>query len=582
MPAGNPAVVFRHSETTSQKLRIGLMLDRRHVPAYARAIIEDLKATSYVQIVAIFDSRAIDNDLVVRQKVNSLLRAYFQHIEARAQTAPDPLAITDVADLLSDIGTCPPDCSVSLDVALNFSDAAVTPGLLSASRCGVWRYQFGDSRHYPGGSGFLRELVDRNPLSAVELVRQTAGNASEEVLCRAEYSTSAFPSMRLNRIAPIWGARHLMLQKLWELHHLGSEVLSKRSAGTVEPCAIAHCSAPPGNLRLALWFARLALAALWRRLRATHRTVHWKIAIRRSPKPLYEEPTQAALGEFRWLESPRGHFWADPFLFEQAGQTWLFFEDMDHAAGRAHIACGRLTADGALVDVRPILIRHYHLSYPQVFSADGEVYLLPEAAESGGVELYRAISFPDQWVLECRLLNFSCVDTVVFRSASGWEMYTSPMVVAGHAPITWAMHADQLRGPWQYSSHGPIASHAGTARGAGAVFQSAGRRIRPSQDCATAYGSALLFNEILEPAGETYKERVMARVGGGWLPGLVGVHTYNRCGLWEVIDGKFLVAVGSEGGPPRTNLANVIPTFTLFTTVVMTQERHPEFDRRYW
>ena len=229
MPGVSPSVVFRHSESTAPKLRIGLMLDRRHVPAYARAIIEDLKATSYVHLVAVFDSRAVDIDLVVRQEMNSLLRAYFRHIEARVQTEPDPLAITDVTGLLTDIATYPPDRSVSLDVALNFGDATVDTRLLSASRYGVWRYQFGDSRHYPGGSGFLRELVDRNPLSAVELVRQTAGAASDEVLCRAEYSTSRYPSMRLNRIAPIWGATHLMLQKLWELHHMGPEALSARS-----------------------------------------------------------------------------------------------------------------------------------------------------------------------------------------------------------------------------------------------------------------------------------------------------------------------------------------------------------------
>ena len=325
MQAGTPSVVFRDSESTAHKLRIGLMLDRRHVPAYARAIIEDLKATSYVHLVAIFDSRAVDNDLVVRQEMNSLLRAYFRHIEARVQTEPDPLAITDVTELLSDIATCSPDRSVSLDVTLNFGDPAVTPGLLSAPRCGVWRYQFGDSRHYSGGSGFLRELVDRNPLSAVELVRLTAGAASEEVLCRAEYSTSAYPSMRLNRIAPIWGARHLMLQKLWELHHMGPEALSARSAGSVESPVSAHYSATPGNLRLASWFTRLSLAALWRRLRPSRRTVHWKIAVRRSLEPLYEEPTQAALREFRWLESPRWSFLGGPIPVRAGGTDLAIF-----------------------------------------------------------------------------------------------------------------------------------------------------------------------------------------------------------------------------------------------------------------
>src|SRR5579862_8891932 len=345
MPAGSPSVVFRDSASTAQKLRIGLLLDRRHVPAYARAIIEDLKATSYVQLVAVFDSRAVDNDLVVRQGMNRALRAYYRYIEARVRTEPDPLAITDITELLTDIETYPADRSVLMDAVLNFGDATVDTNLLGATRWGVWRYQFGDSRHYPEGSGFLRELVDQNPLSAVELVRRLAGVASEEVLCRVGCSTSAYPSMRLNRMAPIWGARHLMLQKLWELHHIGPQALSARSAGSVEPGLRAHRSLTPGNLRLALWFARLSMAALWRRLRLNDHRVHWKIAIRRSSEPLYDAPTQAALREFRWLESPRGHFWADPFLFEQAGQTWLFFEDMDHAAGRAHIACGRLTFD---------------------------------------------------------------------------------------------------------------------------------------------------------------------------------------------------------------------------------------------
>ncbi len=275
-----------------------------------------------------------------------------------------------------------------------------------------------------------------------------------------------------------------MLQKLWELHQMGPEALGARSEGGVAMRLRAQYRAMPGNWQLAVWIARLGLSRLWRRLQPTHRTVHWKVAVRRAVRPLCAEPSPAALAQFRWLESPRGHFWADPFLFEQAGQTWLFFEDMDHAAGRAHIACGRLTADGALVDVRPVLNRPYHLSYPQVIAADGEIFLLPEAAESGGVELYRAISFPDRWVLEQRLLDFPCVDSTVFRVATGWMMYTSPMAVAGHAPITWAMQADRLRGPWRYSSLGPIASDARTARGAGAVLQLEGRRIRPSQDCA--------------------------------------------------------------------------------------------------
>jgi hypothetical protein len=65
--------------------------------------------------------------------------------------------------------------------------------------------------------------------------------------------------------------------------------------------------------------------------------------------------------------------------------------------------------------------------------------------------------------------------------------------------------------------------------------------IRPSQDCGLDYGRALLFNEVLGLEEAQYRERTLARVEGGWLPGLCGVHTYNRVGEWEVIDGKFEV-----------------------------------------
>ena len=542
MLPGNSSVVFRHSESSAQKLRIGLMLNRGRVPAYVRSIIEDLKATSYVELAAVLESRVAQCDLIAQRKKSSLLRGYFRFIDARYQAEPDPLAMTDLTQVLSDVPGYPPARGLSLDVILNFGDAKVDMELLGDTRSGVWRFHFGDSRHYPGGSGFLRELIDRNSRSAIELLQQKAGSEREEVLCRAGYSTTPFPSMRLNRLAPIWGSRHFVLQKLWELHNIGPEVLTARSEGTVEAPRGAQGTASPANWLLFLWIARLALVRLWRRLRPVHRISQWKVAVRRAATPLYEDAGLAALTQFRWLESPRGHDWADPFLFEQAGQTWLFFEEMHGAARRGHIACGRLTVDGALVDVRPVLKRPYHLSYPQIIAVDDEIYLVPEAAESGGVELYRAISFPDQWVLDQRLLDFPCVDTTVFRAGTGWKMYTSPVAVQGHAPITWSMKSERLHGPWQYDSQGPISSDAGSARGAGNIVQANGRRIRPSQDCATTYGRALLFNEILDLEGSHYRERMVVRIEGEWLPELVGVHTYNRCGAWEVIDGNFSFA----------------------------------------
>ena len=71
------------------------------------------------------------------------------------------------------------------------------------------------------------------------------------------------------------------------------------------------------------------------------------------------------------------------------------------------------------------------------------------------------------------------------------------------------------------------------------MFKLGGRLIRPSQDCGESYGRAIVFNEILSLGSDHYEERLLCRVESKPFPGLVGLHTYNRLGDWEVIDGLF-------------------------------------------
>jgi hypothetical protein len=269
------------------------------------------------------------------------------------------------------------------------------------------------------------------------------------------------------------------------------------------------------------------------------RPLRWRIAIRRSRTPLHEDRSGSALQSFRWIDSPPDRHWADPTIFERGGQTWLFFEEMVHPSRVGHICCGRLTADGNLVESRPVLQQPHHLSFPQIIAADGAVFMLPESAQGGGVDLYRAVRFPDEWVLEKRLLDFRCVDSSIFHAAGSWWMTTSPQVVPGNDAITWLLHADQLTGPWKFHPGGIVASDVRLARGAGAVFDAVGRLIRPSQDCSVSYGYALNLNEIVSLDGPRYRELTICRLSPGWLPGLKGVHSYSRVGEWEAIDGSF-------------------------------------------
>jgi asparagine synthase (glutamine-hydrolysing) len=543
--------LFLHSRHRLPRLKVGLLIDEGAVAGYARGILEDLRRANYVDIAFVAVRPSTINGASAADDVGLALRAYAAFVESRYQLHPDPLEPVGYEDLLASVpqfvwpvgaeggGTSAASAlaAVPVDVVIDFTAEPARVSMLPQARFGVWRYHFGDRRLYPLGSGFLREIIDGAPLTGIELI-QVGSKAEDDVtLMRALFRTVPFPSRQANRFGPLWGARHFVIQSLWELSGRGTASVTAPELGGVSK------RRSLGRTPTLAQFARWMLAELGSRafphFRRVDRPLRWRIAIRRTGTPLYENWSQPALHSFSWIQAPPGRQWADPAIFECRGETWLFFEEMVDPSRVGHICCGRLLPSGELLDVRPVLQQPHHLSYPQIVRADGEIFMLPEGAQGGGVDLYRAVHFPSEWVLEKRLLEFRCVDSSIFQAAGSWWMTTSPQVVPGHAPITWLLRAERITGPWEFQPGGIVASDARVARGAGSVFEAAGRLIRPSQDCSVSYGYALNLNEIVSLGASPYRESSICRVDPGWMPQLAGIHSYSRVGEWEAIDGGF-------------------------------------------
>jgi len=541
---------FLRSETR-KRLRVGLLLNDGSIPAFARSIIQDLCRANYVDIpfVGVLRSPAERDSW----ESGVVLRAYAALVESRYQMYPDPLEPATCEDLLvgvprvlwpvagaeADRGTISEvaaTAAASADVIIDFSVQPLRGASLPRVRYGVWRYHFGDRRRYPSGSDFLREIIDGFPLTGVELIQLGRTAQDDITLNRASFRTVPFPSRQANRFGPLWGTRHFVVQGLWSLLHGSTDTAAASHADTASGQSTERT---PTAAQFGRWLLGELVSRAFPLLRRVDRPLHWRIAIRQTPVPLYEDASSPALQSFRWIKPPPGRHWADPAMFEVNGETWVFFEEMIDPSRVGHICCGRLAPSGDLVDVRTVLQQPHHLSFPQVIAADGEVYMLPESAQGGGVDLYRALRFPDDWVLERRLLDFRCVDSSMFRAFGSWWLMTSPQVVPGQTPITWLLRSDRVTGPWVFQPGGTVASDVRTARGAGSVLDVAGRLIRPSQDCSVSYGHALILNEIVSLAGTSYQERAICRVDPGWLPNLEGVHSYSRVGDWEAIDGGF-------------------------------------------
>jgi hypothetical protein len=267
---------------------------------------------------------------------------------------------------------------------------------------------------------------------------------------------------------------------------------------------------------------------------------HWRLAMRSGPRLLVDSGAVPDTTGFRWIESPKGRFYADPFLFEQDGKYWLFFEDYDYATEHGRISCAEVQPD-RFGDPIPVLDRPYHLSYPCIFHAGSAVFMIPETSLNGTVELYRCVQFPDKWELEKELFKARAVDTTVCMDDGLYWFFVTLQEPRGHAIQFWLFYANEITDQWTPHPSNPISTDVRDSRGAGAIFRHDGKLLRPTQDCSKCYGNSFSFNEIelLNPCH--YQEKRLATVEPVWAPGLSGTHTYAHAGQIEIIDGCALL-----------------------------------------
>jgi len=298
---------------------------------------------------------------------------------------------------------------------------------------------------------------------------------------------------------------------------------------------------PPGRPRPVGGVAarRLVGAAAHLGYRTLYRAPHWRVGWRFVDGPdvidLLGQPDAG------WHDLPDDgyHFYADPFPFGYDGRTFLFVEDFDHRVGKGVISVVEYDASGPVGSPRPVLEHDVHLSYPFVLEHDGEVWMIPETCAAGTVELYRATRFPDSWERESVLLEgLEASDATPFVHEGRWWLAATVRQGGSFSDSLHLWSAPDLRGPWRPHRANPVLVDIASARPAGRVVRRDGRLLRPTQDGREGYGAALTLTEITRLDDDAFEQRVVAHLapGGAW-PGR-RLHTLNRAGNLEVVDGS--------------------------------------------
>ena len=460
---------FLISPSKRRHLRIGILLDGLSLPRCFEQVIDHIMRSNFAKIELLIIRAPTSPDMARRcqpswrvlwDKISDSKRrkhlgfSIYQKLDQKYFLGPnDPKEEIDCTDKLSGIESlqitpivkgfvhrfAPTDIEEirkrDLDVILRFGFNILRGEILTAARYGVWSYHHGDNEFYRGGPPYFWELYERSKLSGVILQILTEDLDAGHVLAKANFSTvQGGLSTIQNRFTPYWGAVHLVIQKLYELHNYGWEYLQKRLIPNKPYQGKRRIYRTPTNWELVKWFVpALADKSLRRfaRILKGEEISLWRIALRKGSRQLLYQVDPGNRSEFIWLTPPNGHFHADPFLVEHRGSIWMFFEDYIYSESKGAIVCREISPEGELGEMRTVLRRPYHLSYPFVFKHDGRYYLIPESASNRTVELYRATEFPHQWTLEKVLFRGKAVDTTVFNDDGTFWFFTTLQAGAG-------------------------------------------------------------------------------------------------------------------------------------------------------
>ena len=554
--------------TTSEKLfrkdplRIGLLTDTYSKPRWVHKIISDINASTVADIVVVVKEEGLaEKKQQSFQKIWSQRKHWLYKLYTRAdnfifKVQTDAFTRSSIADLIPDcpvMGMTPNRKKYSdkyndedvalvlehqLDVMLYLGRRILKGKMLQAARYGVWSYHHGDNLVNRGGPPGFWEVMEGHPTTGSILQILTEDLDGGQVIYRS-YAPTHRRSVKRNKNNYYWKSTAFVQRKLEELYQYGPEALQH------DPYA---CNYHPYSQRLYKNPTNSELIPLLLKFSVKHGVdklkellylKQWFLAYRIGPRTTEVEHS---FYRFKPIFPPKDRYWADPFPVKRDDKYYIFIEEYIRKDKKGHIAVIEMDQKGRYQQPTKILEKNYHLSYPFIFQWRGDTYMIPESAQNRTIELYRCVSFPDDWRLEAVLMEgVKAVDTTLAEINGLWWMFVN-IGVDGTTHSHDELHlfyAETPLGPWQPHRSNPVKSDARSARPAGHLFRWRGDLYRPAQDCSKLYGYAISINKIAHICPDRFVEIEVSKIFPQWSNNLFATHTFNRADGLAIVDGLY-------------------------------------------
>jgi hypothetical protein len=532
---------------TTTTVALGVLLDDSVQQGWVLESLRQALAVPGVSLTALALVRGLSPDTSVATRFHRLLDRVDRQLRCRNEKLFAPVDITsqllapqvEIEARRETGGWHPTEAGAETlrrcraDLWLCFTGTPPRRPFPRVSELGVWGMEIG--RHVSATDPWAgaTEVAARCPVTRLSIVDYAQPGVGQ--LYRS-FGATVGNSVRRSRVASLrkgMSSFSRLLRKLTRNRGAGPGAMSTLPATLDDPIPYPALRAPtvPAVLRLS-WNLMAHVAV--NRLRVLGGPGQWQIGYYFADS----DEVSYRFERLRYLASPPGFLWADPFAVERAGRHFIFFEEMPFRTWRGRIMAIEVLPDGEPAAPQPVLERPYHLSYPFVFCWSGDYYMVPETAQNGTVELYRCEEFPSRWRLERVLLEgIRAYDPTLWKGLDRWWMFVT--IAEPGADSSDELHLYWSRtplGPWTAHPGNPVVSDVRCARPAGPLYSRYGKLYRPSQDCSLAYGHSVCINRVDVLSEYAYRETPVRRILPSWRDDIKRIHTIGGSERLRVLD----------------------------------------------
>jgi hypothetical protein len=531
-------------------VKVGVFVTGEVIPLWIFRLLKKLVESDYASVTHFFIITQADTE-VVRSKPGPWIYRFHEkfdlmisknrvdfHIKVKIWDLCRDLAVDRFT--VNSISICNEETELinrvlvhELDVILNFTTFNFDRIHTRLAQNGIWKYHLSNCYEPANIKPTYYEFANKLPEIKIE-VEAEFGNSERSLLHQTWISTN-FHSLSIN-LNHVYCLSTLLIPRLiYKLVKSGPAQFKKSTERitVTENKHIPKISFKLSEFEAFVNFARVTFRYLFRRMVFSDKT-DWSLMFK---KETYPFPGQ---GHFQSIASPFGINWADPFVIQRDGKTFLFVEELNATEYKGYIVALEMGEKGEIVQSWKILEKKYHISYPFIFEWNNQLYMIPETSADRTIQLYRCDRFPDKWTFIMNLMeNVVAMDTTLFHHAEKWWMFTSiceSECFPEHHELFLYSSTDLLTANWKSHPLNPIVHDIRNSRAAGRIFKYEDRFYRPAQDCAGQYGKAIQLNEITLINELEYEEKLVKRYDATWKKGLIGTHTFNFNGPIMAID----------------------------------------------